>query len=151
METINEVKRYTSDQVLASQPGLEDAMHLVMLNALPSGASNDRMFLKVTAGNLAGLELLWDQPSLSWVVKGAHVPEDESTRLLDEPSHPKRRSDVEIIASLQQQVSDLRAQLRTSNDLMGELVDWCEQNGLGGELTQAIRETLAEAKGGASC
>lgn len=34
---------------------------------LPTGASNDRMFLKVTKGSLAGCELLWDQPSLSWV------------------------------------------------------------------------------------
>lgn len=60
-------RKYSDIQVVSSQPGIEAAMHLVRANALVTGASNDRMFLKITAGSLAGLELLWDQPSLCWV------------------------------------------------------------------------------------
>jgi hypothetical protein len=105
MSNVNGIKRYSDYQVLSSQPGLEDAMHLVRLNALESGASADRMFLKVSQGSLAGLDLLWDQPSLSWVEKVG-------------PVKPTRASDTEHIASLQEQVNALRAQLRAANDLI---------------------------------
>lgn len=108
MSTTNEIKRYSDFEVLSSQPGIEAAMHLVRLNALESGATADRMFLKVRAGRLAGLDLLWDQPSLSWVEK---VGGDK----------PKRVSDVESIASLQGQVNALRSQLRVAGDLIRAL------------------------------
>ena len=69
MSNTNGIKHYSDFEVLSSQPGIEAAMHLVRANALESGASADRMFLKVRAGSLAGLDLLWDQPSVSWVEK----------------------------------------------------------------------------------
>ena len=92
MTTANEIKRYSDKEILASQPGMEGAMQLVRANALESGATADRMFLKVRAGKLAGLDLLWDQPSRSWVEKAG-------------VENPKRRSDTEHIASLQGQVN----------------------------------------------
>lgn len=67
------IKHFTDEQVLSSQPSLVNAMQLVRANALESGAVADRMFLKVSQGSLAGLDLLWDQPSLSWVVKAGCV------------------------------------------------------------------------------
>lgn len=108
MTTANEIKRYSDEEVLASQPGMEGAMLLVRANALESGATADRMFLKVRAGKLAGLDLLWDQPSRSWVEKAG-------------VENPKRRSDREHIASLQEQVNELQGQLRVANELIQAL------------------------------
>ena len=67
MSSTFKVNHYSDYQVRSSQPGIEDAMNLVRANALPTGASLDRMHLKVSAGSLAGRCLLWDQPSMSWV------------------------------------------------------------------------------------
>ena len=60
---------YSSNQVLGSDPRLAEAMHLVMLNANQSGASDDRMFLRVSRGRLAWKNLLFDCPSGLWVEK----------------------------------------------------------------------------------
>ena len=67
MSNITKIDHFSDFQVCSSQPGIEDAMNLVRANALESGASLDRMHLKVSQGSLAGRCLLWDQPSLSWV------------------------------------------------------------------------------------
>lgn len=82
MANTNEIKHFTDEQVLSSQPSLVNAMQLVRANALESGASADRMFLKVSQGSLAGLDLLWDQPSLSWVVKAGCVVAPDPDRML---------------------------------------------------------------------
>lgn len=65
------IRSYTQAEVSSSQPGIEDAAHLVMINAIESGASLDRMYLKVTEGSLAGLDLLWDAPMRCWVDRAA--------------------------------------------------------------------------------